>query len=202
MTKVRYFVDTGATDRVLSANSNLQLHEAGFNIQAVFGKPIDTYSKRCRRCFYLNRCYWSAIIQQSAYGHAHMVVIDANTKLSVSGTPFSGFRLCPVTVKHNLKSYTQRVLGEHPGLCETPPNLLCVSSSFARHIMTTGPYIFSKECRLAPEKSRLSKSELKCRVDLGIVRLLNNLGPFFLNTIPKKNSNGWSPSSDYRLLNT
>ncbi|VDP06961.1 unnamed protein product [Schistosoma margrebowiei] len=98
-------------------------------------------------------------------------------------------RLSPVTVKHMIDPLYQPLLDKYPGIQQTQPKLPCVTSNVTHHITTSGPPVFSKARRLAPEKLRLAKNEFDHMIDLGIIRPPNSPYASPLHTVPKKDSN-------------
>ncbi|VDP80828.1 unnamed protein product, partial [Schistosoma mattheei] len=57
-----------------------------------------------------------------------------------------------LTIKHMIDPLYQPLLDKYPGMQQTQPRLPCVTSNVTHHITTTGPPVFSKARRLAPEK--------------------------------------------------
>ncbi|VDO49726.1 unnamed protein product [Schistosoma margrebowiei] len=110
-------------------------------------------------------------------------------------------RLSPFTIKHTIDPLYQPLLDKYPGIHQTQPKLPCVPTNVTHHITTTGPPVFSKARRLAPEKLRLVKIEFNHMIDLGIIRPSNRPYASPLHMVPKKDSNHWRPTGDCRRSN-
>ncbi|GFV55762.1 transposon Tf2-9 polyprotein [Trichonephila clavipes] len=90
-------------------------------------------------------------------------------------------------------------------LCPTchrkPPQLNCQTAFFSQEVKhnikhfieTSGPPVFAKARRLAPDRLKIAKSEFQHMLNLGHVRPSKSNYASPLHIVPKKDSNDWRP---------
>ncbi|GFV89040.1 transposon Tf2-6 polyprotein [Trichonephila clavipes] len=93
------------------------------------------------------------------------------------------------------------VLREFPEIVRPPSFSQEVKHNIKHFIETSGPPVFAKARRLAPDRSKIAKSEFQHMLNLGHVRPSKSNYASPLHVVPKKDSNNWRPVGDYRALN-
>ena len=99
----------------------------------------------------------------------HRKLIDTTTGLSLNGIQSTTVSPRPVFHFPASTPYTD-LLRKFPNISRPCYNESSVKHSVTHHIRTTGPSVFCRPRRLAPDRLKIAKSEFDHMLQLGIIR--------------------------------
>ena len=76
-----------------------------------------------------------------------------------------------------------------------------IKHSVTQHIRTTGPSVFYRPRRLAPDRLKIAKSEFYHMLQLGIIRASDSSWSSPPHMVPRPTPCDWHPCGDYHALN-
>ncbi|GFT91634.1 transposon Tf2-9 polyprotein [Trichonephila clavipes] len=191
-------------------NSIQQLSAANTSPINVYGKRLLTLDLNLRRVFrwpFLIASVSVPIIGADFWYNFNISPDLRNRKLIDNATKISTNCKLVSPEVHSIKLASGEcifhgVLREFPEIVKPPYFSQEVKHNIKHFIETSGPPVFAKVRRLAPDRLKIAKSEFQHMLNLGHVRQSKSNYASPLHIVPKKDSNDWRPVCDYRTLNT
>ncbi len=128
-------------------------------------------------------------------------LVDSETHLHVKGMSSSVSSLCASLGLKDVSDPYRALLSDFPTLIQVCSPDVPIKHDVVHHIETTGPPVYARPRRLAPDRLRAAKKEFEHMLQLGIVRPSSSAWASPLHMVPKKTPGDWWPCGDYRALN-
>nr|VZI14837.1 unnamed protein product [Spirometra erinaceieuropaei] len=210
-TRRRFLVDTGAQISVVPPTAaDRRFPSPGLHLQAANCSPIPTFGSLSltlniglRRSFtwiFVIADVPHAILGSDFLAEFDLLVecrrarlLDRKTGLFVRGlTPFAAPTNLSV-LDTDIASPFRQLLLSHPNIISAQFRSGEVQHDVVHHIRTSGPPVFARPRRLAPERFQAAKAEFEHMLQLGIIRPSESPWASPLHMVPKATSGDWRP---------
>ena len=219
MTRLHFLLDTGANVSVVPKklfpkaknNPDFHLYAANQSEIKTYGEIRLELSLDLRRSFPFN--FIIADVSQAIIGCDFLskynlsiniskrTLYDGHTSLQIKGekSASSIHRLSCFPATSEVNQFTA-LLQKYPQLCNSEPVSTSEEPVLFHHIETTGPPVFQRARRLAPDKLEVVRKEIQHLLNNGTIRPSKSQWSSPIHLV-KKSSGDFRITGDYRLVN-